>query len=225
MFITIEGVDGSGKSTLVRGLAAWLEQNKYKYITTREPGGTPTAEALRNIVLSTPMQKLSELYVMSAARIEHCHDVIIPALKDGTWIICDRFAASTYVYQQCERGVPDSICDTVYDSIVQLFADEGLMVSPALTHIELVLDCAYETAISRLSKRNSSLMNLKDTIVQEVFERRRNWYFEYAAFAPTSVIIDANGSEATTLAQAVAQIKDAITQFEARLSSDFSLIG
>ena len=106
-FITFEGIDGAGKSTCVENAAAWLRQRDIAVMLTREPGGTPVGEAIRQILLTTPHPMLpeTETMLMFAARHEHVHRVILPALETGTWVLCDRFIDATLAYQGAGRGV------------------------------------------------------------------------------------------------------------------------
>ena len=108
MFLVFEGLDGSGKSTLMKGLQAALESSKIRFIVTREPGGTELAEKLRQHLLSTegesPVAKC-ELLLYEAGRAQHVEKVIAPALSEKTWVLCDRFSASTVAFQVGGRGL------------------------------------------------------------------------------------------------------------------------
>jgi len=98
-FITLEGVDGAGKSTHAAWLADQLRAAGREVLSTREPGGTPLGEALRELLLHHPMRLETETLLMFAARSEHLATVIEPALAAGTWVVCDRFTDATYAYQ------------------------------------------------------------------------------------------------------------------------------
>ncbi len=98
-FITLEGVDGAGKSTHVQWLAEQLRERGLQVVLTREPGGTPLGESLRQMVLNQPMHLKTETLLMFAARCEHVETVIKPALDAGKWVVCDRFTDATYAYQ------------------------------------------------------------------------------------------------------------------------------
>jgi dTMP kinase len=104
-FITLEGIDGAGKSTHLPWIAARLEATGHPIVTTREPGGTPFGEALRSLILREPMTHDSEALLMFAARREHLDRVIRPALARGDWVLCDRFTDATYAYQGGGHGV------------------------------------------------------------------------------------------------------------------------
>jgi dTMP kinase len=104
--ITLEGIDGAGKSTHLPGLKEALEQSGRRVWITREPGGTPLGETLRGVLLHEPMTPAAETLLMFAARREHCEREIWPRLAAGAWIICDRFTDATYAYQGGGRGIP-----------------------------------------------------------------------------------------------------------------------
>jgi dTMP kinase len=105
--ITFEGLDGAGKSTQIGALADWLRARGIDPLLTREPGGTPLGEALRELVLHRPMRIDTETLLIFAARAEHLAAVIRPALGAGRWVLCDRFTDATYAYQCGGRGLPE----------------------------------------------------------------------------------------------------------------------
>ena len=104
-FITLEGIDGAGKSSHVEWLAQWLRDHGKTVVVTREPGGTALGERLRALLLNEPMHLETETLLMFAARREHLAQVIEPALARGEWVICDRFSDATYAYQGGGRGL------------------------------------------------------------------------------------------------------------------------
>ena len=103
-FITFEGIDGAGKSTHIDALAAWVRERGREVVVTREPGGTPLAERLRDLVLHAPMDTLTEALVVFAARRDHLVQHIEPALARGATVLCDRFTDATFAYQGGGRG-------------------------------------------------------------------------------------------------------------------------
>ncbi len=103
-FITFEGIDGAGKSSHIEPLAAWLRERGHEVLVTREPGGTPLAESLRELVLHRPMDALTESLLVFAARRDHLAVSIEPALAAGTTVLCDRFTDATFAYQGGGRG-------------------------------------------------------------------------------------------------------------------------
>jgi len=104
-FITFEGIDGAGKSTHIAGVAELIRLHGYQVVSTREPGGTPLGEKLRELLLNEPMHLETEAMLMFAARREHLARVIEPALARGDWVVCDRFSDATYAYQGGGRGL------------------------------------------------------------------------------------------------------------------------
>jgi dTMP kinase len=105
-FITLEGIDGAGKSSHLEFLCEQARARGYEAVLTREPGGTPAGEKMRELVLHAPMNAKSEALLMFAARAEHVATVIEPALASGRWVVCDRFSDATYAYQCGGRGLP-----------------------------------------------------------------------------------------------------------------------
>jgi len=103
-FVTFEGIDGAGKSSHIDALATWLRARGHDVVLTREPGGTPLAEALRELVLHRPMDALTEALLVFAARRDHLREVIEPALGRGATVLCDRFTDATFAYQGAGRG-------------------------------------------------------------------------------------------------------------------------
>ena len=108
-FITFEGIDGAGKSSHIDALAAWLRERGHRVLITREPGGTPLAETLRDLVLHKAMDPLTESLLVFAARRDHLAQSILPALQRGEMVICDRFTDATFAYQGAGRGFDRAI--------------------------------------------------------------------------------------------------------------------
>lgn len=146
-FITLEGVDGAGKSTHIPWIAERLRANGREVVVTREPGGTPLAEKLRALVLAEPMDALSETLLMFAARAGHVQDIIQPALERGAWVVCDRFTDATLAYQGAGKGVTAERIHRLAE-----------VVHPGLVPDQtLVFDCPYEVSRSRLSNAGREL--------------------------------------------------------------------
>lgn len=146
-FITFEGGEGAGKSTQVRLLAAWLEAQGKEVLVTREPGGTPGAEAIRALLLDpagTDWTLPAEALLFAAARADHVARVIRPALARGAWVICDRFLDSTRAYQGGEGALPDDI-------ILQL---HGIGSGGLLPDLTILLEVSPEAASQRLRQRD-----------------------------------------------------------------------
>jgi dTMP kinase len=145
-FITIEGIEGVGKSTATQFLSAWLTQAGIKHIVTREPGGTPIAEAIRQILLAQHAETMyqdTELLLMFASRAQHLANLIKPALASGTWVLCDRFTDASYAYQGGGRGI-------VSDRIAVLEQWVQGSLQPDLT---ILLTAPVSLALARLKGR------------------------------------------------------------------------
>ena len=182
-FITLEGVDGAGKSSHVQGIAALLRARGRRLLVTREPGGTPLAEKLRALVLAEPMDALSETLLMFAARRDHLRQAIAPALAEGVWVVCDRFTDATVAYQGSGKGVPEEL-------IGQLRRAVHPELEPDLT---LVFDCPWEVAHERLG-RSGRAPDRFEREGREFFERVRQGYLRLAAGQPERIrVIDASG--------------------------------
>jgi len=186
-FITLEGVDGAGKSTHVRWIAEHLRgaggRSKREVVVTREPGGTPFAERLRRLVLAEPMDPLSETLLMFAARADHVRKLILPALERGAWVVCDRFTDATVAYQGEGKGVPRELIQQLARS-----AHPGL--APDRT---LVFDCPYEVSRERLKGAGRPLDRFESE-ERAFFERVRKGYQGLARAEPERVrIVDASG--------------------------------
>ncbi|OIR00011.1 thymidylate kinase [mine drainage metagenome] len=171
-FITFEGVDGAGKSTHLEWFANALRQRGINLLVTREPGGTPLGERLREILLNQPMHAETEALLMFAARREHVEQVIRPALKSGTWVISDRFSDASFAYQGGGRGVPLAKLEQLEQWV---HAD----LQPDLT---LLFDIPIEVARQRLS--NNVSLDRFEQERGEFFERVRQAYLARAAKTP-----------------------------------------
>ena len=145
-FITLEGTEGVGKSTNLRFIESVLQQHRIVYQLTREPGGTPLAEQVRELLLANRDEVVAddaELLLVFAARAQHLEQVIRPALAAGHWVLCDRFTDATYAYQGGGRGLSKKLIGQL-ESIVQ----RGLQ--PDLT---ILLDLPVEIGLARASQR------------------------------------------------------------------------
>jgi len=173
-FITLEGVDGAGKSTHIAAIAELLRKSGKDPVITREPGGTPLGEKLRELLLTQTMDIETETLLMFAARREHIAQVIAPALAAGRWVVSDRFTDATYAYQGSGRGMPG-------EKIAALERWVQGALQPDLT---LILDVPVEVARSRLDKGSSDRFEHED---HEFFRRVRAGYLERAAKDPVRV--------------------------------------
>jgi len=186
-FITLEGVDGAGKSTHAEFIADALRTRGRHVIATREPGGTDLAERLREAILSQDMAPGVETLLLFAARADHVAKVIRPALEAGNWVVCDRFSDATAAYQGAGKGVDAGLIERL-----RQLAHPGL--EPDRT---FVFDCPYEVAKTRLTGANRPL----DRFEREdraFFERVRGAYLERARAEPDRMrVIDASTDMAT----------------------------
>lgn len=148
-FITLEGGDGGGKTTQAALLAERLKRGGVDVLQTREPGGTPRAEAIREVLLSGKAKRfgpLGEAVLFYAARESHLELAIRPALERGTWVVCDRFSDSTRAYQGAAGGLPMSIVDTL----------ENAVVGPTRPDLTLIFDLPPEEGLRRSAQRTKT---------------------------------------------------------------------
>jgi dTMP kinase len=179
-FITLEGIDGAGKSTHVRGMADFLRARGKDTVVTREPGGTPLGEKLRAILLSQAMDIDTEALLMFAARREHIAQVIAPALAAGSWVVSERFTDATYAYQGAGRGI-------ARDRIAALERWVHAGLQPDLT---LVFDAPVEVAVTRLAQDRGDRFERES---RPFFERVRAAYLARAAAEPRRMRVVRSG--------------------------------
>jgi dTMP kinase len=181
-FITLEGIDGAGKSTHLQALAARVRAAGHEVVVTREPGGTPLGEELRRLVLARPMDARTEALVMFAARREHVVQVVEPALAAGRWVVSDRFSDATFAYQCGGRGLEREV-----------FAALEALVHPGLEPDATFLfdiDPAIAQARQRAQSRDLDKFEREQS---QFFERVRAAYLERARLAPRRIqVIDAS---------------------------------
>lgn len=192
-FITLEGIDGAGKSTHLSWIAEQLRVRCPEVVVTREPGGTPLGEKLREVLLKQTMHPETETLIMFAARREHLDKVILPALARGAWVIADRFSDATFAYQGGGRGVsPDKL------EVLERWIQQGLQ--PDLT---LLFDVPVVIAKKRLS--GNARFDRFEREQEVFFENVRSAYLERAARYPRRFrVIDAT--------QSVEQVKKQLQQ-------------
>jgi dTMP kinase len=185
-FVTLEGGEGAGKSTQARRLAERLEKHGIPVVMTREPGGSPGAEALRYVLLNGAAKSLGpdmEAMLFAAARADHVDQVIRPALKRGEWVLCDRFADSTRVYQGGEGQISPGLVATL----------EQVALDGVAADLTLLLDIDAETGLARASRRRGAgSADRFEGDGLDVHERRRKAFLAIAAAEPRRVaVIDA----------------------------------
>jgi dTMP kinase len=188
-FLTVEGIEGVGKSTQVARLSAALSERGIAHVVTREPGGTPLAEKIREIVLTVRAESLpptAELLLMFAARAVHLANHVEPNLRAGRWVICDRFIDATYAYQGGGRRLS-------IDHIRQL---QTMVQGARLPDLTVLLDAPVRQALERAHQRNAgAAADRFESERAEFFERVRDAYRARAAAEPNRIaVIDASQS-------------------------------
>lgn len=200
-FITVEGGEGAGKSSNLAFVQSLLETAGKPVLFTREPGGTPLGESIRELLLGhqhTGMGDETELLLMFAARAEHLHRKILPALAQGTWVLCDRFTDASYAYQGAGRGI-------AREKIAMLEKFVQGELRPDLT---LLLDLPVETGLARAGSRSAPDRFEREQ--QVFFDKVRQGYLRIAAEEPERVrIIDASPA----LVEVQRQIADVIQNY------------
>jgi dTMP kinase len=206
MFITFEGIEGMGKTTHLQWMAQKLNEAHIPIILTREPGGTPMGEEIRDVLLAHRHEKvavMTELLLMFAARAQHIEMVIQKALDEKKWVLCDRFIDATYAYQGGGRGVKKEI-------IAQL---ESLVLPHLKPDYTLIFDAPAEIGLKRVQERKQA----QDRIEQEkidFFERVRQAYLMNATSDPTRYrIIDAT--------KPLAEVQETVSIFLNKLLADY----
>lgn len=185
-FITIEGGEGAGKSTMMKRIADWLVKAGHRVKQTREPGGTELAEKLRDILLdrnNTTLSGQAELLLLFAARAQHLDELIRPSLARGECVLCDRFTDATWAYQGGGRGLPGEYIETL----------ENLVHGDLQPDLTLLLDLPVEQGLLRAAERSQADRFEQESV--DFFEKVRAGYLDRAAGAPGRfVIVDATGT-------------------------------
>ena len=203
-FITIEGTEGVGKTTNIEFIKHWLNENNIEFIATREPGGTPLAEQLRGLLLQPrdeAVDETAELLMVFAARAQHLNQVIIPALDQGKWVLCDRFTDATYAYQGGGRQMNTETIGNLENLVQRALRPDAV----------LLLDIPVEQGLERARGRGEL-----DRFEQEdiaFFERVRTTYLQRAKNNDDYHVLDAS----QPLEQVQAQLKTVLNQLKARL--------
>ncbi len=192
-FITVEGIEGVGKTTNIDFLTQEIQERGFEVLTSREPGGTPIAEKIRKLLIEhgdEPVPGIAELLLMFAARAFHVENVIRPALAAGTWVVCDRFSDASRAYQGGGRGIPlatiDQLAEWVHGDL-----------QPDLT---VLLDAPVHVGLSRANTRGQP--DRIEAEEEEFFARVRDTYLELARREPARfAVIDATRELAVVRAE------------------------
>ena len=202
--LSIEGGEGAGKSTELRALGEALVADGFEVVSTREPGGTPLAERIRELLLDPahePAQPATELLLMFAARAQHVREIVLPALQRGAWVISDRFTDSSYAYQGAARGLDAGFIAELERNVVG--------IEPGLT---LLLDLGVAHGRERTRGRDLLGGSAPDRIERErdeFFERVRDGFLARAAQHPQRIrVLDASPSAERVAAAAVSALAE-----------------
>lgn len=177
-FITIEGGEGAGKTSALSTVKEWLRSHHIEYVMTREPGGTPMAEEIRELVLRHREEQVApeaELMLVFAARVQHIQQCIKPALEAGKWVISDRFLDSSYVYQGIARGLDEALIDRLVESFMP----------HDLPDTTLLLDVPVDIGLSRVANRGDA--NRLDGESLAFHENVRAGFLQRAKQSPTRI--------------------------------------
>lgn len=203
-FITVEGIEGVGKTTNLEFIHQYLLSLGLEVVRTREPGGTPLAESIRELLLAPrvePVAELAELLLMFAARAQHIDQCIRPALERGAWVLCDRFTDATYAYQGGGRGLDQS-------RIAQL---ETLVQGELRPDLTILLDLPARQGMARARARSAP--DRFEAEAEAFFERVRECYLQRAAAEPQRFAV-------INAAPPLEQVQQAVSQALAGLESD-----
>ncbi len=190
-FITLEGGEGSGKSTQIKLLSDWLHSKGVEHLCTREPGGAPGAEEIRHLVLTGDVDRwtpLTEVLLYTAARSDHVERVIVPTIEAGKWVLCDRFADSSIAYQGAGRGV----------GVEKVRDLQRLVLGSLKPDLTLILDLPIEVGLERAMSREGGKAIKEDRIERmgkALHEQSRSVFLEIAEQEPDRcVVVDADQS-------------------------------
>ena len=206
LFITLEGPEGSGKTSAIKIVKEQLEKEGYQIVMTREPGGTPISEQIRNFILdksNTAMDYRTEALLYAASRRQHLVEKVWPNVKEGKLVICDRYLDSSLAYQGYARGLG------VEDILnVNMYATEG-----TFPDITLLFDLEPEVGLARINANSSREVNRLDLEKLDFHHRVRNGYLSLAKrFPDRFVIIDASKDLEEVAASALNAIKERLNK-------------
>ena len=184
-FITLEGAEGAGKSSLMSAISEWLAARGLEVLASREPGGTPVGEVLRDLLLDPkhPITPMTELALMFASRAQHIEEIIKPALAKGVWVICDRFTDSSYAYQGSGRGF----------NLESISAFEALTIDNYAPDLTLLLDIPVELGLQRAAQVGEP--DRFEREATEFFQRVRAGFLARAETEQRIKVIDASADK------------------------------
>ncbi|WP_238590880.1 dTMP kinase [Paenibacillus beijingensis] len=201
MLITIEGGEGAGKSSIIQALAAYLASKGVTAVTTREPGGIPIAEQIRNVILDPAhvgMDARTEALLYAAARRQHLVEKVIPALKEGRWVLCDRFIDSSLAYQGYARGL----------GMEEIMAINSFAIAETMPDLTLYLDVSPQTGLKRIAEAGVREVNRLDLETMTFHERVREGYRQLVRKFPQRIVqVDAEGAPEHVLNEATRAIE------------------
>ncbi len=202
-FLTIEGIEGVGKSTQVARLSQALSERGIAHAVTREPGGTPLAERVRDIVLNSRDEVLppvAELLLMFAARAVHLANLVEPNLRAGRWVVCDRFIDATYAYQGGGRQLSADVIRPL----------ETLVLGSRRPDLTVLLDAPVEQTLQRARQRNAgAAADRFECERTEFFERVRAVYLQRAAAEPGRIVVVDAGRSADEVGARILELLEA----------------
>jgi len=212
LFITVEGIEGAGKSAVMQFMKNYLQQHDIDCVTTREFGGTEIAEAIRQVLLNYHYQEKmcqdTEILLAFASRAQHLANLIVPTIEQGKWVLCDRFTDSTYAYQGYGRGASRERIATIEE-----WTQHG--IKPNYT---LLLDVDTSIGFERLQTRNNGLDRIESEELQ-FFRRVREGYLDLAAQEPQRFqIIDAARTQEEVLIQLEKILGKIVADFKNRVN-------
>jgi dTMP kinase len=196
-FITLEGGEGAGKSTQIARLRAWLEGRGRNVVATREPGGSPGAEIVRKLLVEGPVERwdgVTEALLHFAARRDHLRSTVWPALKEGAWVISDRFADSTTAYQGYGHGLDRAMLERLY----------GVAVGDFRPDLTLILDVPIDTGLARAAARRGSETRYESLPV-EFHQRVKAGFLEIARREPARCVVIDAAQDIDTIAGGIAR--------------------
>lgn len=201
-FITFEGGEGAGKSTQIRRLAERLRAAGRDVVVTREPGGSPTAEVIRDFLLSgraRPLGTVGEAWLFAAARLDHVVETIRPALARGAVVLCDRFVDSTRVYQGAAGGLDAGLIDHL----------ETVAIDGTRPDLTVVIDVTVDVGLARVALRAGAAPDRFETDDVAVHEARRRAFLAVAAFDPGRCVVVDGSRGVDDVAAAIAALVEA----------------